>query len=194
MNLQETTKILAVVKAAWPNSYKGLTGNDLKAVVELWTMQFRDFDYEVVSMALNAIIATDITGYAPTIGKIKEQVYSLTQQHAGMTEMEAWDIVKKALNGASVDPSSVLWSDGQSDGRTSAERKFDALPEVCKKVVGSARQLADWAQMDPSTVNSVVASNFMRSYRDKLKTEKEMAMIPAEVRVRLQDMTRGLLT
>ena len=46
----------------------------------------------------------------------------------------------------------------------------------------------EWAAMDVDTVQSVVASNFMRNYRATQQREKEISLLPQNV----QEMLAGV--
>jgi len=47
----------------------------------------------------------------------------------------------------------------------------------------------EWALMDVETVNSVIQSNFMRSYKAKVAQEKEYAMLPESTKQLIQSIT-----
>ena len=84
-----------------------------------------------------------------------------------MTEQEAWALVAKAIR----------------NGTWGAKEEFEALPPQIQRIVGSPTQLSDWAKMDSDSVHSVVASNFQRSFRAKVKADKEYAALPSEVKL-----------
>ena len=182
----EVRKVLGMIKVAYPNSFKDMQEADRNALVGLWKRQFADVTYEIVCAAIDSIIATDTSGFMPSIGKVKEQIIKLTEPPM-LTEQEAWNLVSKAIDGASVNPSSVVYVNGQTDGKTSAQRNFEKLPEDVQRIVGHPKQLADWAGMDPATVKSVVASNFMRSYRARAKHEREFLALPSNIKAMLED-------
>ena len=60
--------------------------------------------------------------------------------------------------------------------------EFEKLPDVIQRSIGGPEQLKAWAQMDAATVESVVASNFMRTFKAKRKQQKELEMMPTEVK------------
>ena len=62
------------------------------------------------------------------------------------------------------------------------KEEFEKLPEVVQRSIGNPDQLKVWAQMDSSTVESVVASNFMRTFKVKKQQQKELDMMPTEVK------------
>lgn len=59
--------------------------------------------------------------------------------------------------------------------------EFEKLPPEVQRVVGAPEQLKAWAEMDAETVNSVVASNFMRNFRVEKQREKERSLLPPSV-------------
>ena len=63
-----------------------------------------------------------------------------------------------------------------------ADKEFAALPEDVQRSVGSPSVLREWAMMDTETLNSVVASNFMRGYRARAVQVREMQKLPPAVR------------
>jgi hypothetical protein len=63
-----------------------------------------------------------------------------------------------------------------------AAEEFQRLPPLLQRIVGSPNQLREWAIMEAETVNSVVQSNFMRSYKAVVAQEKERAMLPESTR------------
>lgn len=161
MNRKETQGVLALLRAAYPNFYKGQTKEDLLAVVNLWQIQFADFACEDVIRAVHALIATRTEGFPPTIGAVKEQAAKLTEK-SSLSEAEAWAMVSRAAR----------------NGLYRCREEYDKLPPAVQKAVGDAEQLRTWAAMDEETVASVVASNFARSYRTVLAREKEALLLP----------------
>lgn len=165
MTREETIKVLAVLKAAYPAFYRGMKADELNGIVNLWASQFEGDDYKTVGAAVQAHIATDTKGYPPHIGAIKEAIRKITQPDE-MSEMEAWGYVASAL---------------RNSGYNSVA-EFDKLPPVVRRIVGSPSQLREWAMMDSDTVQSVVQSNFMRSYRARAQHEREYLALPESVR------------
>lgn len=167
MTRQEAIAIMAMLKTAYPSFYKDLSKEELNAAVNLWATMFSDDPAYIVTEAVKSLICT--LKYPPTIADVKEKIAMITQPPT-MTEMEAWDMVKSAI--------SYYY----------AAEKFERLPPMLKRIVGSPNQLREWALMDVETVNSVIQSNFMRSYRAKMKQEKEYAMLPESTRQLIQSI------
>lgn len=176
MTREETLGIMSVLKATYPNYYKGMSKTDAIAVVDLWASMFAEDSLPVVTAAVKALLASDTKGYPPHIGAVKEKVRLITTPQE-TTEQEAWALVMKAI---------------KNSGYKSRE-EFDKLPPMLQRLVGSPNQLREWGMMDMDTVGTVVASNFMRSYRARSQSEKEIAALPSDVRKMLGEAVSGLM-
>ena len=69
-----------------------------------------------------------------------------------------------------------------SRGLYYANEEFESLPEEAKKVVVRPEQLKEWAQMPSEEIDTVVRSNFRRSYEIMLKRSAELESLPKEVK------------
>ena len=78
------------------------------------------------------------------------------------------------------------------NGTYGAKKEFDALPQVIQRLVGSPNQLKEWAAMDADVVSSVVASNFQRSYKARVASERELLSLPGDVRAAMQSLADGM--
>ena len=77
MTRDETLKIMAVLKATYPNFYKDMTRRDAESVVALWTDMFSEDSYNAVAAAVKAFIASDSKGFPPVVGQVKQRVTEL---------------------------------------------------------------------------------------------------------------------
>ena len=168
MNKNETLKILAVIKVAYPYSFTKLTNADIEAMVELWMLQFKDYDYELVNGAINTIISGDLNDFMPTIARIKEVCRMLVSPNQ-IGEVEAWQYIKNAL----------------SNSIYNAKEEFNKLPTICQKIVGSPRQLREWCMLDINETDTVVHSNFLKAFRGVVEHERQQNLIPLSVRENL---------
>ena len=82
MTKTETAQILAILKAAYPNTFKNLSSEDAKATVNLWAAQFSSIPVTVVNIAVNKLISTNV--FPPTITEVKERIRSLYYEAWGM--------------------------------------------------------------------------------------------------------------
>lgn len=165
MNLAQTKLVLGTLYAAFPAFYRGMKPEATDGISKLWQEMFADDPYDLVAAAVKALIATKVEGYPPTIGAVKEQIVKLTMT-TGITEQQAWALVSKACE----------------NGYYNYQKEFDKLPPEVQRAVGRPEQLKEWSTMSADTVQSVVASNFMRSFRASQTRQKELAMIPEDVR------------
>ena len=88
-----------------------------------------------------------------------------------MTEMEAWNLVVKAA----------------SNGFYGAKEEFAKLPRDVQEIVGSPAQLREWSQMDSDEFNTVLASNFQRSYRARAESRKVYGRLPENLLIHLPE-------
>lgn len=103
MTREEAVKVLAVLKTTYPNSYKGLTKEDAKATASVWALQFARVPYQLVSIALQKVIAT--SPYPPTVADIheklramyKEAYYNLLGSNITEKERRLYEAVEQAL-------------------------------------------------------------------------------------------------
>lgn len=83
MTRDETTKILAVLKAAYPHSYKNMSQKEALGTVAVWHVQFADVPPEIVLMAVQKCISTST--FTPSISEVKKKIGALC--------WEAYDIM-----------------------------------------------------------------------------------------------------
>lgn len=165
MTREETIMVLAVLRGAYPAFYRGITNQEAESTIALWQSMFDEEPYEVVGAAVKAFIAADAKGYPPAIGQIKDKIRKITQQE-DMTEQEAWAIVSEAIKRST-------WY--------SAE-EFEKLPPEIRAVVHNPDQLKQWAMCDDKETQTVIASNFMRSFKAKQQANKEYNALPSSVK------------
>lgn len=175
MTKKEMAEIIAIMQANYPDDFRGMSDAAMHGKINLWFMQFRDDDYKEVLAAVMAHIATDTNRFMPPVGVIKAKLVEIRQPDE-MTELEAWELVSKATRNSSYN---------------SAE-EFAKLPPVVQRLVGSPMQLKEWAAMDTETLQSVVASNFQRSYKVRAKNEREYLALPSSVKTYMAELAEGM--
>lgn len=169
MTRQDTLMLMSLLRAAYPQYYAKQGVDDAKAAVNLWHMMFQDDDAQLVSAAVKAFISTDTKGFPPVVGQIKAKLDMIMREAYGggeLTPMEAWAKVQKAIR----------------NSYYNAEAEFAKLPDTIQAVIGGPSQLHDYAMMDSETVNSVIASNFQRSFTARRDHVTEMRMLPGDVK------------
>lgn len=169
MTEKEVRQLLAMTQAVYPN-YNPLSR---EAAVNAWLMCLSEYDNNVVMVAFKAYITTDTSGFAPSIGQLLDKLHAI-QSPQELNEMEAWSLVSKALR----------------NGYYGAVEEFDNLPPLVQKAVGSPDNLRNWSQTDTNSIENVVQSNFMRSYRLVVNRENEIKKMPADVRTLIENVNK----
>lgn len=168
MTRDDTKKILMRIQSVFPN-WKPTA--DLRFVVDTWCEYLSDYSYEQVLVALNAYVVTDTSGFAPSIGQLIGKLQTISNANTELNEMEAWALVSQALK----------------NGYYGAEEEFAKLPEMVQKAVGTPANLRAWAHTDESSIENVVQSNFMRTYRTVVKRENECAKLPDSLKLAMNN-------
>ena len=158
MNMKETKRILAAITAIYPAFVKD---RDPEVLSRIWQQVFASTPYPLVNQALTAFLATDVKGFPPTPGALNTFIRK-TRQLKEPSEDDAWVKVYKAI----------------SRGLYNSREEFDKLPPDIRQIVGSPRMLYEWAQMDRSEVNSVIAACFKRSWRARHELQQDFLLIP----------------
>lgn len=172
MTRDETKKIMITMQAAYPN-YKPI---DKTASLDIWTGMLNEYSYHEVSIALAAYITSDTSGFAPSIGQLIG-IMQRTSQPEALNEMEAWALVSNALR----------------NGYYGAEREFANLPQLVQKAVGTPANLRNWSQSELDSIESVVQSNFLRTYRIVVARASETERMPKEVRNKISALNTPVL-
>ncbi len=175
MTYEETRSILTVLKINYPQSFKGWTAEQGEAFLNLWSEAFKDDPVQMVAMAVKAIIYSDTREFAPNIGQVKDRMVKLSNSTT-LDADQAWAMVYKAL----------------SNSIYNSEKEFDKLPSEVRAGVGSPNQLREWAKMDTSTLESVIASNFKKGYRGRVKEKQEFEKLPQSVKTMIQGLTDSM--
>lgn len=92
MTKTEANQVLAILKAAYPNSYRNMTKEEAIGTINVWATQFINIPVEVVLVAVNKLISTNT--FPPSIGEVKAKIRSLY--------WEAWQMLedhRKATEG-----------------------------------------------------------------------------------------------
>ena len=166
MTKEEIIKVLSLLEIAYgPKKFYADTNKE--AVVYLWSVMFREDDATEVNRAVVNCIST--LQFAPTIADIKTRIAE-ARMAGQMTEMEAWDLIRKASE--------------YSNSREESKRQFDSLPPLLRKVVGSPSQLVAWRKVDDEKFETVVASNCMRSYKELAKREAGYYALPGQIQAK----------
>ena len=164
MDRKEAAKIMMILQANYPDSFRDMSDQAIQARVRLWELVFAQDAHEAVQAAVMAHIATDTNRFMPPCGVIKESLLNL-QRPNEMTEDEAWQLVRAAIR----------------ESTYKAPKEFKKLPDICKKIVGDYWQLRTWSLLEGANALSVVESNFKKEYRVQIKRERARMALPEPV-------------
>jgi len=142
------------------NLYPNWKPENMTETVNAWHWALEEYPAPAVKAALQIYVKTNNTGFAPSVSQIINGIYKPQEQNT-LSEGEAWSKVRVAIR----------------DGNYHAEERFNELPELVQKAVGSPSMIRSWAMADSSEVDTVIASNFQRSYKQIVQREQENVRI-----------------
>ena len=164
MRKKDVAGLLGVLETEFPQSFSKVPLELKESKLNLWADLLADYDAKIVWAAVKTLLAED-REFAPGIGQIQARVRELTRGNE-LTEGEAWALVSKAC----------------SNGLYGFREEFAKLPEIVQKAIGEPEQLREWARVDVETLQTVVASNFQRSYKVTQKREAFIQSLPPGAR------------
>lgn len=165
MTGKQVLQLMAIIREFYPAYYRDKSPEGAQISARLWKELFAEDDGDQVLAAVKAFIATDTKGFPPSAGQVKARLAQLNAPDMP-DEAQAWALVSRAIQ----------------RGSYHAAEAFEKLPPVVQKVVGSPSMLRTWAATDADTLQTVVASNFMRAYRGRARAAMERLALPADVR------------
>lgn len=82
MTREEAIKVLSILKAAYPNSYKGMGKEEANGVVMVWATQFSKIPYKIVLLAVNKAISKE--PFPPAISEVRKIIKNLYYEAQNM--------------------------------------------------------------------------------------------------------------
>ena len=166
MSREEVQRLLISIQSLYP-TWK-VEEDEMTATINAWHWALEEYPAPEVKAALQMYVKTNNTGFAPSVSQIINGIYKPMEKDT-LSEGEAWSLVKRAIQ----------------DGNYHAEERYNELPPLVQKAVGSPNMIHQWAGTDTDEVNTVIMSNFQRSYRIIVKREQE--------NVRINPVVEGLI-
>lgn len=149
---------MATLKAAYPQYYRGLSKDDLNAVVQLWSVLFAEDEYKDVVLAVHTLIVSRVDTFPPVIGEIKAALREVTHPDA-VSSGEAWDMIMKCIR----------------RGTVHAAEDWEQLPDAVRAAV-SVDEIKRHAENE-SFNESVEKSLFLKRWavlRDRRQAAQQM--------------------
>lgn len=132
MTREETIKILAILKAAYPNSYRNMSKDEANGTVMVWTMQFSNIPAEMVMVAVNKLISSST--FPPSISEVKEKIRSMY--------WEVWGILENHRQHPSLSPSE--------------EAMYKRMFAICESMRNEGRQEPSLLEITSGTKNILI--------------------------------------
>lgn len=153
MTTENVKSILALLMANYSNSFKNVEKKDMELIVKTWETQFKSYTLDEVFNAIMSIMANDTSNFAPSIGRIKEEL-NKKYKDCVMPSEEAWSIV---LNKASCNP-------------IKARANFETLPGNIKKAVKHPKFLES---LGNANINGqgTFKKDFVKSYNEIIEND-----------------------
>lgn len=161
MTREQVGKLLMTIQAYYPN----YNPPDKEITLNAWHIMLAEYPEELVLQALRACIATNTSGFAPDVGQIMSKIQTISQPQE-LDGMTAWGLVSKALR----------------NGTYGAVEEFNKLPPLVKQAVGLPDNLKNWATSDYQTIETVIQSNFLRTYETVVKRANEINRMPGDIK------------
>lgn len=161
MTKEQVGKLLMTIQAYYPN----YNPPDKKIAINAWYVMLAEYPEELVLQALRACIATNTSGFAPDVGQIMSKMQTISQPQE-LDGMAAWGLVSKALR----------------NGTYGAVEEFNKLPPLVKQAVGMPDNLKNWAASDYQMIETVIQSNFLRTYETVVKRANEINRMPDNIK------------
>lgn len=174
MTREETKMIIKMLSSVYINEFSKLTEDKVLQMIDVWTMLLEDEDANKIATVTKAYLKSNSNAFMPTPAMLINMAYEMFVPK-GMTEQQAWNTLYKAI----------------CNGLYNSQKEYDQLPIEIKSLC-SPTQIREWANMNVDTLNSVVASNFMRSFKIIDKKRVDFEKLPNETKILINDLTNNL--
>lgn len=167
MDRKEFSILVKALKAIYPEP-KFIPD---KEAFDIWYDLLNDIPFEVCKAAVYKYMATN--KFPPTIADIRQIATEMATTES-LNEGEAWALVYRAI----------------CNSGYHATEEFNKLPIECQKAVGNPAILREWANLNINEVNTVIQSNFMRSYKVESKRTQEYQQLPQVTKDFIAQLTK----
>lgn len=153
MTTENVKSILALLMANYSNSFKNVEKKDMELIIKTWKTQFKSYTLDEVFNAIMSIMANDTSNFAPSIGRVKDELNKKFKESV-MPSEEAWSIV---LNKASCNP-------------IKARTNFEALPGNIKKAVKHPKFLESLGNANIQN-QGTFKKDFVKNYNEIIEND-----------------------
>lgn len=165
MTLQETQKVLMILKKAYPRYYTESTKEEVQETLLFYHDMFSEYPVEIVITALKNYIK--VNEYPPTIAGLQKQIDLIISDED--TDIELWNEFEKACR----------------KGSRITQEEFESLSDPIKKWCRDVSQIRELSKLDSGTFNTVIKGQFLKTITKIKEREKALKEIPYEVKQKL---------
>lgn len=177
MTAQEASGFLSKLALAYPAQYARLGAAELKGQIELWSGTMEGYSLEQAVVGLRVFLRGDTKGFPPVPGQVIDCIERVQRPaEDGYTNTECIALIRRAIG----------------DSLYHAEEAFERLPELCRRAVGTPRNLTEWGQLDSREVETVISSQIIRALEATRIRMREDAKLPPSVREALRGASEPL--
>ena len=88
MNKPEATRLLALIKVAYPTAYRDMDDASKKATVNMWQMSFPDVPYPIMEQAFNCFRMH--SKFAPKVAELVEELKKIHYHASECAMLQRW--------------------------------------------------------------------------------------------------------
>ena len=167
MEKEDTKKLLEILKASYPATYRNMSKIEMQEVASLYHSMFEEYPTEIVIHALKNYIRKN--QYPPTIAGLQEQIDYIAGDNN--SEAELWNAISVACK----------------NGLHGAKEEFEKLPRECQLWLGGPSAIRDLSLIEPGVLSTVVRGEFLKSIKAIAAREESRRMLPVGVRRAIED-------
>ncbi|MDE4542283.1 replicative helicase loader/inhibitor [Thermoanaerobacterium sp. R66] len=158
MTLNETSRILSIIAAAYPRFQVDRAGLTL----QVWHEMLGDLDYRIVQMAVQKLILEN--PFPPAIADVRKLASEIsTPKEEQLDPAEAWGEVEKAIR------------------YFGSYREEEALASMSPAVAKVAKYMG-WREICLSEEPGVVRGQFLKMFSQVQEREKKEALLPENLK------------
>lgn len=165
--------IIGILKTAYPQYYKDR--NSIIDTTNLWYEMFENDDINLIKIAVKNYITNSTSGFPPTIGEIKNELYKLTLGDEKQ-DIELWNELKSAIR------SGIYYS----------AEIFPTLSKELQIYLKNPMQLKELAMSNADDLETVQKGIFLKQMPIIKQREKEKIMMLPERREMLEKLAEKM--
>ena len=182
MDKLEVGSLLAMNKANFPYAYKDMSKTEMTALLESWSIQFKNYPAELIQGAF--MEALKVCRNPITIADIFDRLSKIKKATEKPTET-LWQEFLKAASKVSYlaegfhynvkSKTNPYITQGQ-EKREEAQQLFNSLDDKIKVYTGNYKRLIDFGNMDNDRLEQIIFPAFRRSMESQSSNEELLSV------------------